>query len=42
MTQAINKIKEVYFKMLKAYTKGKMKKAQKLERKLTIMQLRTD
>ena len=41
MTQAINKIKEVYLKMLKAYANGKIKKANKLERKLTILELQT-
>ena len=35
MTQAINEAKELYLKMLKAYSKGKTKKARKLELKLT-------
>ena len=35
MTEAINHAKEWYLKMLKAYAKGKMKKARKFELKLT-------
>ncbi len=35
MTQIINEAKKLYLKMLKAYSKGKEKKARKLELKLT-------
>ena len=40
VTLAINKIKEVYLKMMKAYAKGKIKKGHKLERKLILLQLK--
>lgn len=32
-------LKKAYLKMLKAYAKGKMKKAQKLERKVLLLEL---
>lgn len=40
MVQAVNlKLKKAWLKMLKAYTKGKLEKAQRLEKKIIQLEL---